>query len=83
MDHKATIRQFLQDLLARKGDKQAFSDASSLFLSARLDSVDAVDVVVMLEEQYAIDFAEIGFDQSLLDSVETIASLIETARASR
>jgi acyl carrier protein len=80
MDPKAEVRQFLQELLTRKGDRQPFSDSDSLLLSGRLESVDAVDVVVFLEEKFGVDFAEIGFDQGLIDSVACIESLIQTVK---
>jgi len=78
MDHAAEIREFLKNLLAIRHDRQPFTDTSSFFLSGRLSSVDAVELVVFLEEKYGIDFAATGFDQSLIDSVEAIVSLIRT-----
>jgi acyl carrier protein len=80
MEPKAEVRQFVQELLSRKGDRQAFSDSDSLLLAGRLESVDAVDIVVFLEEKFHIDFAEIGFDQALIDSVDAIDSLIQTVK---
>jgi acyl carrier protein len=44
MDHKPAIREFLRELLARKGDKEPFSDQTSLVLSGRLQSIDAVEL---------------------------------------
>jgi hypothetical protein len=46
-----------------------------LFLSGWLQSIDAVDVVVFLEEQWGLDFAEIGFDIAMIDSVNEILAL--------
>ena len=80
MNHREEIRKYLQELLALKGDRQPFADDASLLLSGRLASVDAVDIVIFLEEQFGIDFAEVGFDQSLIDSVDTIDSLIQTVK---
>ncbi|HEY2547723.1 MAG TPA: hypothetical protein VGI46_16750 [Candidatus Acidoferrum sp.] len=80
MDHREEIRNYLKELLLQKGDKQPFSDDASLLLSGRLASVDAVEIVVFLEEEFAVDFAEIGFDQSLIDSVVAIDSLIQTVK---
>lgn len=80
MEPKAEVRQFVQELLSRKGDRQPFSDSDSLLLGGRLESVDAVDIVVFLEEKFHIDFAEVGFDQTLIDSVDAIDSLIQTVR---
>jgi acyl carrier protein len=77
MDHKRAIREFLQNLLIRKGDTQPFSDAASLLVSGRLQSVDAVEVVVFLESRFGVDFAKIGFDEEKVDTVDAIAVLVE------
>jgi acyl carrier protein len=77
MDRKDIVRDFLRKLLDRKGDTQPLSDESSLLLSGRLQSVDAVSLAVFLEEKFTVDFAEIGFDQERLDTVNDISSLIE------
>jgi acyl carrier protein len=80
MDHREEIRKYLKELLLQKGDTQAFADDASLLLSGRLASVDAVDIVVFLEEKFGVDFAEIGFDQALIDNVDAIDSLIQTVK---
>jgi len=79
MDQKSTIRQLMQRLLAQKGDRRPFGDSDSLLLSGRLQSVDAVEVVLFLEEQWGVDFAEIGFDETQIDSVDAIDALVENA----
>lgn len=76
MDHREEIRAYLKELLAQKGDTKPFIDGDSLLISGRLASVDAVDIVVFLEEKFRVDFAEVGFDQTLIDSVDAIESLI-------
>jgi len=76
MDHREEVRKYLKELLLQKGDKQPFSDDASLLLSGRLASVDAVEIVVFLEEKFGVNFAELGFDQELIDSVDAIAALI-------
>jgi acyl carrier protein len=81
MERKEAIREFLQTLLARKGDEQPFSDDSSLLLSGRLQSVDAVSLAVFLEEKFGVDFAEMGFDQEKMDTVNAICMLIEESSA--
>ena len=75
MEPKLAIRKFVQDLLNRKGDTLPLSDDSALLTSGRLQSVDAVEIVVFLENQFGVDFANIGFDEEKLDSVDAIASL--------
>jgi acyl carrier protein len=80
MDHREEIRQYLKELLLQKGDKQPFADDASLLLSGRLASVDAVEIVVFLEEKFGVNFAELGFDQELIDSVDAIDALIHTVK---
>lgn len=80
MDHREEIRKYLKELLAQKGDTQPFTDDASLLIGGRLASVDAVDLVVFLEEKFGVDFAEVGFDQALIDSVDAIDSLIQTVK---
>ncbi len=80
MDHMAEIRDFMKKLLSSRGDRQPFTDTSSFFLSGRLGSVDAVELVVFLEEQFEIDFSETGFDQSQIDSIEAITSLLQSEK---
>ena len=80
MDQREEIRKYLQEMLLQKGDKQLFADDTSLLLSGRLASVDAVDIVVFLEEKFGVDFAELGFDQTLIDSVDAIDALIQTVK---
>jgi acyl carrier protein len=78
VDEKLGIRKLLQDLLKTKGDRLDFSDSDLLITSGRLQSIDTLEVVVFLEEKYGIDFAEHGFDQNELDSVDRIMTLINT-----
>jgi acyl carrier protein len=79
VNHKEAIRQFFQELLAQKGDQRPFRDSDSLVLSGRLQSIDAVEVVIFLEQQWGIDFASIGFDESQIDSVDAVDTLIQHA----
>jgi len=79
MENKSAIREFIQKLLTSKGDTHPFADDASLILSGRLQSIDAVDLAVFLEEKFRVDFAQMGFDQERLDSVNAIASFIEEA----
>jgi acyl carrier protein len=80
MDHREEIRTYLKSLLVQKGDAKPFADETSLLLSGRLSSVDAVEIVVFLEEKFHVDFAEVGFDQALIDSVDAIDSLVHTVK---
>ena len=68
------------ELLARRGDSQDFSDNSSLLVSGRLQSIDAVEIAVFLEDAFGINFAETGFDQDTVDSVVVIFFFIRLTK---
>lgn len=83
MDTKERIREFVHGILVNTGDEQPLADDDSLFLSGRLQSIDAVEIVLFLEEKFGINFAEIGFDQEQIDSIDAICSLVATAATRR
>jgi acyl carrier protein len=75
MKGKAEIREFVQQLLTNSGDNQPLVDQDSLLLSGRLQSIDAVEIVVYLEENFGIDFSEVGFDKDQIDTIDAIYAL--------
>jgi acyl carrier protein len=79
MPEKDEIRSFVQELLTRQDDRRPLADSDSLLMSGRLQSIDAVEIVLFLEERFGIDFSELGFDREQLDSIDAIAALIQTA----
>lgn len=84
MDSSTTrqqLRNYLATRLAEKGDPQPFEDNELLLTGGRLDSLEAVQLVVFLEDQFGIDFSRIDFDKSLLDSVDALHALIASQKA--
>jgi len=79
-DRGSEIRSLLADLLGKKGDTATFSDDESLVLSGRLQSIDVLQLVLLLEARFGIDFSERGFDQTKLDSVRDILQVIAESR---
>ncbi|MFZ0303461.1 MAG: hypothetical protein WAL75_12275 [Terracidiphilus sp.] len=79
MKGRADIREFVQNLLTASGDDGPLADGESLLFSGRLQSIDAVEIVVFLEENFGIDFAEAGFDKERIDSIDAICALTEGA----
>jgi acyl carrier protein len=75
MNGKFDIRNFVKDLLSRHDDVQQLADNDCLLSSGRLQSIDAVEIVLFLEERFGIDFAKIGFDRDQLDSIDAIYAL--------
>ena len=81
MSRKDEIRNFVQELLTRQDDCRPLADGDSLLMSGRLQSIDAVEIVLFVEERFGIDFAEIGFDREQLDSIDAIDVLTQTTSA--
>jgi len=79
MNNRLGIREFVQNLLSERGDRAALSDSEQL--AERLQSTDVLLVVVFLQEEYGIDFAETGFDLNQVESIDSIMALIERRRA--
>ena len=79
MNKKAEIRKFVEGLLAGYGDDAPVADEDSLLVSGRLQSIDAVEIVMFVEQQYGLDFATIGFDRDRIDSIDAIADLVESS----
>jgi acyl carrier protein len=73
------VRKMLRQLLVQRGDLEPFTDDEPLLSTGRLQSIDGVELVVFLEENFGIDFAAIGFEQTALDSVANIGALIQRA----
>ena len=76
---KPEIREFIRKLIAGYGDDEPINDDDSLLNSGRLQSIDAVEIVIFLETRFGIDFATIGFDRDRIDSIDAIYSLAESA----
>lgn len=81
MKGKAEIREFVQQLLANSSDNQPLVDQDSLLLSGRLQSIDAVEIVVYLEENFGIDFSEVGFDKDQIDTIDAIYALSQRSNS--
>jgi acyl carrier protein len=75
------IREFVRGLLTGSGDNEPLVDDDSLLFSGRLQSIDAVEIVVYLEEKCGIDFSEIGFDRDQIDSIDAIYALTQAANS--
>jgi acyl carrier protein len=75
MKGKDEVREFIRNTLISNGDTEPLSDQDSLLLSGRLQSIDAVEIVIFLEENFGIDFTQVGFDQEQIDSIDAIYAL--------
>jgi acyl carrier protein len=85
MDNTANtkLREFLMKSLMDAGDRQGFSDGSSLFVSGRLDSLAMTKLVMFLEESFDVDFGSVDFDVDMIDSLNAIRALCDSELARR
>ena len=82
-DITSRMRSFVTQRLRTKGDGAPLQDDDLLFTSGRLDSLDAVEIVMRLEADYGINFSDIGFDLTRLDSIKDIVALVGTSATAR
>jgi acyl carrier protein len=59
-----------------KGDLEPLKDEDRLFQNDRLDSLDAVELVMSIEEKYGIDLSDTNyFEMTLLELAARISVL--------
>lgn len=75
------LTRMIAGLLAERGDTGSVGETDSLFLSGRLDSLAATQVMMMLEEEYGIDLADADFDITRLDSLAELRLLVKEEAA--
>ena len=80
-DRLDSIHNLVAKMMRERGYTQPFGDDDSLFASGRLDSMMAVDLILRLEQQFGVEFGQLDFDVSLIDSVRAIAELTMGAAA--
>lgn len=71
------IQNYVTQRLRMHGDLASLDDEDLLFTSGRLDSLDAVEIIMFVEVDYGINFSAINFDLTLLDSIAAIADLVD------
>lgn len=76
MHTSPAIRSAIEGILAARGHHEPVADDESLFVSGRLDSLAATEVMMMLEADFGIDLADADFDMSRLDSIAELSLLV-------
>ncbi len=75
------LKRFLRTIQKPNRPVESLQLDERLVASGLIDSLAIMQIVVYLEENYAIDFAASGFDPDRLASMGSIVDLIEEARA--
>ena len=74
---KSQMRNYVMQRLRMKGDGATLGDEDFLFTSGRLDSLDAIEIIMTIETDYGVNFSELDFDLTRLDSITAIADLVD------
>ncbi len=69
------ILDFFQARLALRGERSLLSEEDSLFNSGRLDSLDAMELIVWLEQEFGVDFSRVDFSLDLIDTPRDVLAL--------
>jgi acyl carrier protein len=76
MDSLSSIREFIKGLLEMKGVPSDVSDDESLLPSGLIDSMDVVQTVLFLEQNFGVDFSVNAFNPDDFESIESINRLV-------
>ena len=77
MDSRESIRQFITGLLELKGESRDVSDTEPLLNVGLLDSMDVMQTVLFLEENFGVDFSVRPFNPDDFDSIESINQMVQ------
>lgn len=69
------LRRAIAALLAEAGHAGPIGDTESLFLSGRLDSLAAAEVLALLERDHGLDLADADFDITRIDTLAQLEAL--------
>jgi acyl carrier protein len=81
VNDKSPIRNLVRKLLTANGDTGPVEDQDSLLLSGRLQSIDIVEIVMFLDQNYGIDITQFDFEREQIDSIDAIQQLTENAQS--
>ena len=77
MDSRESIRQHITGLLELKGINREVSDTESLMTAGVLDSLDVMQTVLFLEQNFGVDFSIRPFNPDDFESIESIHEMVE------
>lgn len=77
MENRATIRKFVTRLLEIKGERTDIKDDEPLVTAGLLDSLDVMNTVVFMEQEFQLDFSARPFSPDDFDSIDSICQLLD------
>ncbi|WP_306223127.1 phosphopantetheine-binding protein [Bosea beijingensis] len=69
------LRRTVIALLAEAGHAGPVGETESLFLSGRLDSLAAAELLALLERDHGLDLADADFDITQIDTLAQLEAL--------
>lgn len=76
MTQPSPIREAVVAMLAHRGIGEMPGDRDSLFVSGKLDSLAATQLLLLLESAYDVDLSDADFDISRLDTIADLEALV-------
>jgi acyl carrier protein len=73
--YSQNVRNTITEMLVARDQDPNFEDAESLFDSGRLDSIAAVNILLLLETDCGVDLSDPDFDISQIDTLQQIVEL--------
>jgi acyl carrier protein len=80
VSHLDAVRRIVQDALHSRGANPQVGDRDSLFATGLLDSLAAINLILVLERDFGVDFASLSFDAAMIDTIADIAALADSKR---
>ena len=77
MDALTQIREHIKGLLELKGVPSDVSESEPLLPAGLIDSMDVVQTVLFLEQNFGLDFSIQPFDPDDFESIKSIHQLVE------
>ena len=83
MSAKQQVRSFILNNYLFTEDESRLADGTSLMDSGAMDSTGILELIMFLEEKFAIKVADEEMIPSNLDSVQNVVAFIERKQAAR
>ena len=77
MESRDSIHEFITGLLEMKGERTDVSDTEPLLTAGLLDSLDVMQTVLFLEDNFGVDFSVHPFNPDDFDCIESINRMVK------
>ncbi len=78
MNVRSQMRHYVVQRLRMKGDGAPLGDDDLLFSERPARLARCGEIIMCIETEYGINFSEINFDLTLLDSISAVTDLVDS-----